>query len=110
MTTAWGSSPMIGDHLGVNELHGSRYWSLVQLTGLLRSYEVSAGQSGCCTHLLYHSLALLNFGISESRARASWCMELARLHTTVAQVVATALNYDGREPRCIDVESHKPNG
>jgi hypothetical protein len=27
-----------GDRLGVNELHGSQYWSLVQLTGLSRSY------------------------------------------------------------------------
>ena len=32
-TAAWCSSPMVGDHLGVNELHGSQYWSLAQLTG-----------------------------------------------------------------------------
>jgi hypothetical protein len=33
----------------------------------------------------------------EPSARASWCLELARLHTAFAQVIATALNYDGRE-------------
>ena len=43
------------DHLGVNESHGSQYWSLVQLTGLLRSYEVGAGRRGCCTCLLYRA-------------------------------------------------------
>jgi hypothetical protein len=40
------------DLLGVNELYGSQYWSLAQLTSLLRSYEVGAGRRGCCT-LLY---------------------------------------------------------
>jgi hypothetical protein len=49
-----------GDLLGVNELRGSQYWPLVQLTGLLRSHEVGAGQRGCCTYLLYRSSALLN--------------------------------------------------
>ena len=44
---------MASDHLGVNELHGGQYWSLVQLTGLSRSYEVGAGRRGCCTYLLY---------------------------------------------------------
>jgi hypothetical protein len=39
---------------GVNELQGSQYWSLVQFTGLLRSYEVGAGRRGCCTSLLYN--------------------------------------------------------
>ena len=51
------------DLLGVNELHGGRCWSLVQLTGLLRSYEVGTGRRGCCTYLLYCRPALLNFGI-----------------------------------------------
>ena len=41
------------DLLGVNEWHGGRYWSLVQLTGLLRSYQIGAGRRGCCTYLLY---------------------------------------------------------
>jgi len=44
---------MASDLLGVNELHGSQYWSLAQLTDLLRSYEVGAGRRGCCTYLLY---------------------------------------------------------
>ena len=57
-TAAWCSSPMIGDHLGVNEWHGSQYWSLVQLTGLLRSHEVGAGRRGCCTDLLYSAVRL----------------------------------------------------
>ena len=52
-----------GDHLGVNELHTGRSGSLVQLTGLLQSYEVGAGRRGCCTNLLYCRPALLNFGI-----------------------------------------------
>jgi hypothetical protein len=51
------------DLLSVNELHRSRYWSLVQVAGLCRSYEVSAGRRGCCTYLLYCSSALLNFDI-----------------------------------------------
>jgi hypothetical protein len=28
---------------------------------------------------------------------ALWCLELAKLHTALAQVAATALNSDGRE-------------
>ena len=51
------------DHLGVNEWHAGLCRSLVQLTGLLRSYEVGAGRIGCCTYLLYCPSALLNFGI-----------------------------------------------
>ena len=43
---------MVSDHLGVNEWQGSQYWWLMQLTGLLRSYEVGAGRRGCCTYLL----------------------------------------------------------
>jgi hypothetical protein len=42
-----------GDHLGVNEWHWGRCWSLVQLRRLLRSYEVGTSRRGCCTHLLY---------------------------------------------------------
>lgn len=41
------------DHLGVNEWHGGRYRSLVQLVSLCRSYEVNAGRQGCCSSLLY---------------------------------------------------------
>ena len=41
------------DLLGVNELHGGRYRSLLQLAGLLVSYVVGAGRRGCCTQLLY---------------------------------------------------------
>src|SRR6266516_8087626 len=37
----WGYWHRTSDLLGVNELYESQYWSLVQLTGLLRSYEVS---------------------------------------------------------------------
>jgi hypothetical protein len=33
----------------------------------------------------------------EPGSRAVWCLELAKLHTAVAQVAATALNSDGRE-------------
>jgi hypothetical protein len=33
----------------------------------------------------------------ESSPRALWCLELAKLHTAVAQVAATTLNSDGRE-------------
>ena len=33
----------------------------------------------------------------EPSARASWCLDLARLHTALAQVAATALNSDGGE-------------
>jgi hypothetical protein len=33
----------------------------------------------------------------ESSPRALWCLELARVHTALAQVAATALNSDGRE-------------
>lgn len=29
--------------------------------------------------------------------RAQWCLELAKLHTALAHVAATALTYDGRE-------------
>ena len=32
-------------------------------------------------------------------SRAMWCLELARLHTALAQVAATALNSDGRACR-----------
>ena len=38
------------DLLGVNEWQGGQCWPLVQLTGLLRSYEVGAG---CPERLLY---------------------------------------------------------
>lgn len=53
----------LADQLSVNELHRGRYRSLVQLTGLLRSYEVGARRRGCCTYLLYCCPALLNLGI-----------------------------------------------
>jgi hypothetical protein len=33
----------------------------------------------------------------EPDARAVWCLELATVHTALAQVAATALNCDGRE-------------
>ena len=33
----------------------------------------------------------------EPGSRALWCLELAKLHVTLAQVAATALNSDGRE-------------
>ena len=33
----------------------------------------------------------------EPGSRALWCLELAKLHTALAQVAATALNTDGRE-------------
>ena len=33
----------------------------------------------------------------ESGSRALWWLELAKLHTALAQVAATALNSDGRE-------------
>lgn len=33
----------------------------------------------------------------EPDSRASWCLELATLHTALAQVAATALTCDGRE-------------
>ena len=33
----------------------------------------------------------------EPGSRALWCLELAKLHTALAQVAATALNSDGRE-------------
>jgi hypothetical protein len=33
----------------------------------------------------------------ESEPQALWCLELAKLHTALAQVAATALNSDGRE-------------
>ena len=33
----------------------------------------------------------------EPGSRAAWCLELAKLHTALAQVAATALNSDGRE-------------
>jgi hypothetical protein len=33
----------------------------------------------------------------QSSSKAVWCLELAKLHTALAQVAATALNSDGRE-------------
>ena len=36
-------------------------------------------------------------GREEPGSRAVWCLELAKLHTALAQVAATALNSDGRE-------------
>jgi hypothetical protein len=33
----------------------------------------------------------------EPDSRALWCLELAKVHTALAQVAATALNCDGRE-------------
>ena len=33
----------------------------------------------------------------ESSPRALWCLELAKLHTALAQVAATTLNSAGRE-------------
>ena len=33
----------------------------------------------------------------EPGSGALWCVELAKLHTALAQVAATALNTDGRE-------------
>jgi hypothetical protein len=33
----------------------------------------------------------------EPGSRAIWCLELAKLHTALAQVAATVLNSDGRE-------------
>jgi hypothetical protein len=32
-----------------------------------------------------------------ARTRAWWCLELAKVHTALAQVAAIALNCDGRE-------------
>ncbi len=34
---------------------------------------------------------------AEPGSRAVWCLELAKLHTALAQVAATALQSDGRE-------------
>jgi hypothetical protein len=59
-TAAWCSSSMVGDLLGVNELHGGRCQSLAQLEGLHRPDEVDVGRHGCCTFLLYRSSTLLN--------------------------------------------------
>jgi hypothetical protein len=59
---SWPSSQITGDLLGVNEWHERQYWSLMQLTALLRSYEVSAGRRGCCNYVLYCRPALLNCG------------------------------------------------
>ena len=33
----------------------------------------------------------------EPGSRALWCLELAKLHTALAQIAVTALNSDGRE-------------
>lgn len=33
----------------------------------------------------------------QSSSKAVWCLELAKLHTALAQVATTALNSDGRE-------------
>ena len=33
----------------------------------------------------------------EPDSKAVWCLELAKLHTALAQVAATALDCDGRE-------------
>ena len=33
----------------------------------------------------------------QASPRALWCLELAKLHTALAQVAATALNSDSRE-------------
>jgi len=41
-------------------------------------------------------------------SRAAWCLELAKLHVALAQVAATALNFDGRE--WMDVAGHKFSG
>jgi hypothetical protein len=41
----------------------------------------------------------------ESSSRAVWCLELAKLHVTLSQVAATALNSDGRE--WMEVAGHK---
>jgi hypothetical protein len=46
--------PMTGDLLGVNEWHGGRYQSLMQVMGLCRSHKVAARRRGCCISLLYH--------------------------------------------------------
>ena len=60
------------DLLGVNELHGGRYWSLAQLTVLLWSHEVGAERRGCCTFLLYRCVALDNQMSSDpGRAQSS---------------------------------------
>jgi hypothetical protein len=37
---------------------------------------------------------------------ALWCLELAKLHTALAHVAATALTRDGRE--WLEVASHRP--
>ena len=54
------TSPLLAkinvDLLGVNELHGGRCRSLVQVVNLYRSHEVGAGRPGCCTFLLYGQL------------------------------------------------------
>jgi hypothetical protein len=34
---------------------------------------------------------------NEPDSRALWCLEMAKLHTALAEVAATALNSDGRE-------------
>jgi hypothetical protein len=42
----------------------------------------------------------------EPGSSALWCLELAKLHTALAQVAATALNSDGRNgPRLLAVGS-----
>ena len=44
----------------------------------------------------------------ESSSKAVWCLELAKLHTALAQVAATALNSDGRE--WVEVAGRKFSG
>ena len=48
----------------------------------------------------------------ESSSKAVWCLELAKLHTALAQVAATALNSDGREWAEVagpQVQRHQPH-
>ena len=44
----------------------------------------------------------------ESSSKATWCLELAKLHVALAQVAATALNSDGRE--WVEVAGRKFSG
>jgi hypothetical protein len=62
-----------------------------------RNYDNWRGMNGPDHYREAERLLAEAESCEEPGSRAPWCLELAKLHTALAQVAAMALNSDGRE-------------
>ena len=95
-------------------MHGSQYWSLVQFTGLSRSYEVGAGRRGCCTYLLYcipyrtapplrrHHPSPAEFAAAPQQAASARAASIVSAHTA-GQIVSVVTVLAADQPAAVAI-------